>query len=125
MEKVERISIDDFMSMFIAVSFLQEQRIFSIESLKNYLRNFYNVSDETIDELDKIIIKMEEAKMLSKIPNHDSLYRIGKNIPFERIVSSNYEYADGIRDFFYDYISCSIPNVKLISEQSEYTKQKK
>ncbi len=122
MEKVEKISIDDFMSMFVAVSYLQEQRLFSIDSLKNYLYNFYCVDKDVLKQLDEIIIKMEASNMIAKVANYDGLYRIGNNIPFERIVSSNYEYADGMRNFFYNYNSYSIPNVKLISEQNELTK---
>ena len=126
MEKIEKISIEDFMSMFIAVGYLQEQRLFNIESLKNYLRIFYAVDDNIVNQIDFIAQKMEEAEMITKVDQYSGLYRISSNIPFERIISSNYEYADGMRNFFYNYINSSIPGVTLISDENEtVVKQKK
>ena len=123
MDRIEKIDIDDFMSMFVAVSFLQEQRFFNIESVKNYLQTFYQVDDDMVSQINKIAIKMEEAKMLEKVPNYNSLYKISKRIPFKEIVFSNQEYLPGMVNFFYSFNNFSIPNVKLISEQNDGLKK--
>ncbi len=123
MDRIERIDIDNFMSMFVAVSFLQEQRFFNIESVKNYLQTFYQIDDDMVDQINKIAIKMEEAKMLEKVPNYDSLYKISKRIPFKEIVFSNQEYLPEMVNFFYNFNNFPISNVKFISEQNDVIKK--
>ncbi len=128
MEKIEKISTNQLMSMFIAVSYLQEQTIFNIESLKNYICAFafYDDNDAVISQIDSIINEMLENKIISKLPNSDNLYRISNRVPFKEIIDTNGEYLDGMTKFFYNYYDCTVSNVKMISEQSEaYTKQKK
>ena len=119
------INIDDFMSMYVAVSFLQEQRFFNIESMKNYLQTFQNTEDNTINKINEVIGKMQKAKMSEQVPNFDSLYKISKKIPFKEIIFDKYEYLDGMINFFYTFNNCSIPNVKLISEQNDQAVQLK
>ena len=113
------INVDDFMSMYVAVSFLQEQRFFNLESIKNYLQTFYEIDENTIKQLDDIAKKMQEAKMIDKVPNYDCLYKISKKIPFKEIIYDKYEHLDGMINFFYSFNNCSIPNVKLMSEQND------
>ncbi len=123
MDRIEKIGVDDFLSMYVAVSFLQEQRFFNIESLKNYLQTFYQIDDEVINQINEIALKMEDTKMIEQVPNYDSLYKISKNIPFKEIVFGNQEYLPEMVNFFYSFNNCSIPKVKLISEQSDVLKK--
>ena len=125
MGKIEKISADDFMDMFAAISYLQEQRIFNADNLKNYIKTFYVVDDDVIKQIDEKIARMVESKMISKVDNHEGLYRIGERIPFQEIIANNYGSADGMVDFFFDFVSFPIPNVQLITDQDKkYIKQK-
>lgn len=114
------INVDDFMSMYVAVSFLQEQRFFNFESIKNYLQTFYETDEKTIQQLDSIVKKMQEAKFIDKVPSYDCLYKISKKIPFKEIIYGNQELLPEMVNFFYSFNNCSIPNVKLISEQNDH-----
>ncbi len=114
------INVEDFMSMYVAVSFLQEQRYFNVESIKNYLQTFYQIDENTVKQINDIAEKMVEARMIEKVPNYDCLYKINKKIPFKEIVFAHYDQLPEMVNFFFSFNNCSIPNVKLMSEQSDH-----
>ena len=120
MEKIGMINLNDFMSLYAAVSFLQEQRFFNINNIKNYLMTFHGASDDTISEIDSVIMNMEEAKMIESVPNFTNLYKISKKIPFKEIIFSNYDYLPVMMNFFYNVNNSSISNVKLMTSEDDY-----
>ena len=103
MEKGVDINIDDFMSLFIAISFLQEQRILNIINIKNYLSYALELDDKTLKGIDSSIDKMIEAKMISKVTGFDNIIKISKRIPFKEIVYDKYDYLEDMIELFYEY----------------------
>ncbi len=103
MEKGVKINIDDFMSLFVAVSFLQEQRLFNIENVKKYLESSLELDQDTLKWVDNSINEMIEAGMISKVPGFDNVLKISKKIPFKEIVYDKYDYLEEMIDFFYEY----------------------
>lgn len=103
MEKDVNINIDDFMSLFIAVSFLQEQRIINVENVKHYLELTYNLDKDTLVWYDNSIQEMIDAGMVSRIPGFNNVLKISKKIPFKEIIYDKYDYLKEMIDFFYNY----------------------
>ena len=118
MEIDNTINIDDFMSLFIAVSFLQEQRYFNVFNLKNYLREKCGVTREELEEIDDIIDNMLDAGMINHVVNSHGLFKINKRIPFKEIVFDNQEKLNEMINFFYNFYGYDFTNSKFIDKEN-------
>ena len=118
MEINNTISIENFMSMFIAVSFLQEQRYFNIFNLKNYLIEKCDITREELEEIDDIIDNMVDAGMINLVVNSKGLFKINKRIPFKEIIFDNQEKLNEMINFFYNFHSYDFTSYKNEDEEN-------
>lgn len=106
MEKELMIDVTTFMNMFVSISYLQEQRIFSYNRICKYFKNVH-WSDDTapfcfgdlIDELNMVIDSMRKEGILSSIDGN--LYQVTDKINYKDIILNNHDaLADMIEVFF-------------------------
>ena len=114
MEKT--IDIDDFMSLFVAVSFLQEQRFFNISNLKNYLIKECGLTEEESNKIDAITNEMIYAGMISPVVKFNGLFKIDKKIPFKEIVFEKHDKLNEMINFFYSYYGYDFEKSKTMDE---------
>ncbi len=109
MEEEKKLSLDDFMDLFVTVSYLQEQRYFNLDVLKSFMKVAFKLSDEEAilinDELDRIVGEMQEKGYVEMVKNFEYLVRINNSIPFMEIVTKNFEYLNKMIKFLYHYVS--------------------
>ena len=119
------ISVKDFIEMFMAISYVQEQRIFSYRRIKKYVRSV-NWSDDTADftyddligELDTVFHDMLNDGIVSRVNDNDddndnenALYRISDKINYREIIGSN---QDSLRDMLEVFYNICGGNDKVI-----------
>ena len=112
------IDIGDFMSLFVAVSFLQEQRYFNIFNLKIYLKEKCGISSEELEEIDDIIDNMVDAGMINLVTNSHGLFKINKKVPFKEIIFDNQEKLNQMINFFYNFYSYDFASIKNKYEEN-------
>ncbi len=104
----EKISLNDFMHLFITVGYLQEQRFFNLDVLKGFMMASFkldDIEDKIVnDELNQIIDEMEKNGYVSKVKHFEYLVKINETVPFMEIVTKNFKYLDKMIKFMYNYI---------------------
>ena len=111
MEKKE-ITVKELVKMFVAMSYLNEQRIFSFYKLYRYIENCYQIEDDLyhlevffpnlINEAEEIINDMINDEVISYVyPNGEyGMCRINNKIDFLELAKLDKEYLEDMRNVF-------------------------
>ena len=109
MNDEKKITIEDFLYLFVAISYLHEQRYFNIDNLKEYIKKAFefdnDVSLALFDEINRVIDKMCNEKIVERKANYNYLVKINDNIPYRQIVSRNSDYLNDVTNFLYAFIN--------------------
>lgn len=116
MEKELEIDVKTFLEMFVAIGYLQEQRIFSYDLIMNMIDDAYWLDgisehyktieyDDLLNEVNLVLNNMVNNDVLSIIyQNKDNdrvQYRITNNVNYKKIIEENSNYlADMIKVFY-------------------------
>ncbi len=93
MEKV--ITVKTFLEMFVAISYLQEQRMFSYNKLKKYFKDCYDPYDDSADfiyddvkhELNTVLDDMYDEEIIDYLDT--KLCFITDKINYKEIIENN------------------------------------
>ena len=101
MEEVREVSVNEFIKSFVTTSYLQEQRIFKIFDIWNYLLKCcqFNYSDEEsfmelINETEALLENMVSDRILSYVYSDYGMFRIEDKIDVMGYASHNKEYIE-------------------------------
>ena len=121
MENEERINIDDFLTMFFTVSFLENQKYINVKNFRDYCKLSFNLDDDMTKLIIYKLNQMIDAGILAKVDGFDNLLFISE-IPYKEIMYDNFDYAGDIKEFFYgfnDYVPSKEMN---LDEEKRMTK---
>ena len=128
-----KIDIETAVKLFMAISYVQENRLFDYYQFRNYLFESYEASEDYInqeeildyeDELWRIIDAYLDDGLLSVIEEYDGLYRVNNCINFKYIIENNYDYYQDMIEFFYRYICQLKPNMFVLPQNKMNNKKK-
>ena len=110
MEKRRKVSVKELVKMFVAISYLQEQRIIKYSDIYQYIYTNYPYSkcDFTAlrDEAKETIEELVGDGTLSVIYSNDSggIYRVNDKINFLELSKYSKDYIEDMNMAFFDII---------------------
>ena len=117
------IDIDTAVIMFMAISYLQENRVIDLYVFRDYLFDSFARSNEFLsqeelidfeDEYYRIMNIYVEDGLLDEVEGHKRLYRVNNCINYKYIIENNSEIYKDMVEFFYRFVEKSIPNVTVL-----------
>ena len=121
MENEERINIDDFLTMFFTVSFLENQKYINVKNFRDYCKLSFNLDDDMTKLIIYKLNQMIEAGILSEVDGYENLLYISE-IPYKEIMFENFDYAGDIKEFFYGYNNYAPTKEKELNDEKRMTK---
>lgn len=130
MEKKRIVSVRELVEMFVAISYLQEVRIFKFDDICNYIRNCYNNKNIEYDatDLDELLYEAEDTigdllydDVISYVYPEAcyGMYKVNDKIDFIEISKYSKEYLKDMNKVFYAIHGGEPKNVKLTLSETK------
>jgi hypothetical protein len=110
----KKISVDELVRMFVANSYLNEQRIFKFSDIYKYIERCYELDDDSyhnevlfpylIHEAEETIEDMLNNEVISYVypEGNYGMYRVNNKIDFLELAKLDKEYLEDMRNVFLD-----------------------
>ncbi len=123
MEEKE-INAEDFMKMFVAISYASEQVYFNFVDLTGYIFGRYTIDGDVYNEFEDVLDSMISDETVTKVEGCNNLYQVNRKFDYINTIKDNRDYLeDMVRLFkcFYDKSNRKL-NIRLVSKTNEFSK---
>ena len=104
----EKITLNEFIRMFIAVSFLREYKCINLDNLIEYIKFIFQLDDEMFSafliEIDKIFAVLVEEGVISQKKDYEYLIGINENYPVMQEIKKQFDYFGRMNKIVSDFI---------------------